>query len=215
METDAPVTSSTPAHTLRRPSTRPPPNRITQLLACPEFQYNLMNGGKQSCGGANEINMSGVCTHLERAHKKVIKLCRTCNEHFVDKNEFETYHGDLCRTPRRQARGGAAKEDQWRLLFKKMFPKEERSVSPCTRFQCLELLSYTDNYNIDNGIDDARVGLVTSNDQSPSSILELNATPTTYLQPTNSSGPFAAPSSFRNHVRYRFNTQVMSSFSWQ
>jgi hypothetical protein len=219
MEIDAPVValppSSTPAHTSQWPSTRPPPNRITQLLACPDFQYNLMNGRKPNCNGADEVNMSGVCLHLKRAHKQFTKLCKTCSEHFIDKDEFELFHGERCRTPRRLARSDAAKEEQWRSLFKKMFPEEERSISPCKRFHCLELLSYTNNYNIDNGIDDAQVGLVTSNDQSPSSILEPNATPTTYLQPTNSSGLFAAPSSFRNYVRYGFNTQVMSSFSWQ
>jgi hypothetical protein len=109
---------------------RPPRAQVSQRLACPKFQYNIMHGRQQSCHGANEANMSGICTHIRRAHKQFIQLCKTCNEHVIDRHDFETSHGVHCRNPRPQRRRNL-KEEQWLSLFKKFFCEEMRSPSPC------------------------------------------------------------------------------------
>ncbi|KAJ4299275.1 hypothetical protein N0V90_004519 [Kalmusia sp. IMI 367209] len=67
--------------------------------------------------------MAEVRRHLtERAqHLPFLKLCSTCNEHSVDKEDFEKQHGykgEKCDNPRKQARGREAMEAQWWQVYK-------------------------------------------------------------------------------------------------
>lgn len=64
--------------------------------------------------------MSGLRKHIEREkHVPFLRLCKTCNEHIVDKEVFESkhgYNGEKCVTPRKQARGAEATQGSWLQL---------------------------------------------------------------------------------------------------
>jgi hypothetical protein len=72
--------------------------------------------------------MAQVRRHLTRpangrSHLPFVKLCPTCNDDFLDKNEFETRHGDkglFCDNPRKQRKGAIAQQMQWDALYVKV-----------------------------------------------------------------------------------------------
>ena len=62
-----------------------------------------------------------VRRHAERAHHvSFIRLCPTCNRHFLDQDVFQAEHGNdgrRCVEPRKQARGATATQAQWWELY--------------------------------------------------------------------------------------------------
>ncbi|CAO2650036.1 Nn.00g013280.m01.CDS01 [Neocucurbitaria sp. VM-36] len=83
-----------------------------------------------SCIGCQEKNMGGIRRHLTRTlrnkkppHLPFLKLCPTCNEDFLDKLEFERYHGnhgEKCTNPRKQRKGDEGQQAQWDALYSKV-----------------------------------------------------------------------------------------------
>ncbi|KAF2175129.1 hypothetical protein K469DRAFT_703008 [Zopfia rhizophila CBS 207.26] len=71
--------------------------------------------------------MSDVTRHIERKHKQQVpflQLCHTCQEYFLDPQEFEEFHGkngEKCHNPRLSPRG-EAQSAQWQALCRKLHP---------------------------------------------------------------------------------------------
>lgn len=64
--------------------------------------------------------MAEVRRHIQRAHRvKFLRLCPTCNEHFVDEKLFSDKHGNKgqkCETVKEQARGVPLTK-QWKKVY--------------------------------------------------------------------------------------------------
>jgi hypothetical protein len=101
----------------------------TRKLQCP---FRVAEGalGRRlfSCRGVEAKSMAHVRRHLTRpvkgrSHLPFVKLCPTCNDDFLDKDEFEMSHGDqglLCDNPRKQRKGAIAQQMQWDALYIKV-----------------------------------------------------------------------------------------------
>lgn len=88
---------------------------------CPWREKESAQGAKSfSCRGCRVDTLAEVRRHAKRYHVSFIQLCRTCNRHFLDQDNFELEHGydgKRCRDPQKQARGEIATKAQWRELY--------------------------------------------------------------------------------------------------
>jgi hypothetical protein len=104
------------------------PKNKKSLLKCPVFEADKVLGRPHTCSGVVAENMSELRRHLTRGnrpHVPFLKLCPTCNEDILDRDEFEHAHGshgELCNNPQRQRRGTSA-DVQWKILYGKLYPK--------------------------------------------------------------------------------------------
>ncbi|KAF2438189.1 hypothetical protein P171DRAFT_169080 [Karstenula rhodostoma CBS 690.94] len=91
-------------------------------FTCPVRQAQVWRGDSEfSCSASPFDTMAEVRRHVERArHISFLKLCPTCNEHVMDKTDFENQHGqqgNKCTNPQKQARGIEAMQAQWWQLY--------------------------------------------------------------------------------------------------
>ena len=96
---------------------------------CPVFVAESRHGWPRSCNNVKSSGMAELRRHLtERAGRgygpqlAFLELCTSCNEDFLDKDEFETRHGykgELCTTRRPQRRWPHSRV-QWELLYRKV-----------------------------------------------------------------------------------------------
>jgi hypothetical protein len=94
-------------------------------LPCPWFEVEAAQGLPHSCNGFNADTMADVRRHMvrgQRPHIPFLRLCPTCNETFMDKDLFESAHGQYCHNNRKQHRGEAV-EAQWNRLYGMIFEK--------------------------------------------------------------------------------------------
>ncbi|KAJ5064887.1 hypothetical protein J3E72DRAFT_411211 [Bipolaris maydis] len=123
---------------------------------CPVFVAETRHGWPRTCNNVKSANMSELRRHLtERPgygytpQLQFLKLCRTCNEDFIDKEVFESQHGykgELCNN-RKIGRRKAHAQVQWQLLYHHV---EAAMVS-----QHLEAHTSSLSNNYENGIGSA------------------------------------------------------------
>ncbi|KAF2024297.1 hypothetical protein EK21DRAFT_117891 [Setomelanomma holmii] len=114
-----------PSMVTSQPPAMPKAETRKRTLECPVFVAERSHGRKRSCNNIIAQSMSQVRRHLIRPSKgypaqlSFLKLCPTCNEDIVDRDEFEKFHGQngqLCNLVRQQRKGEKAKE-QWNALY--------------------------------------------------------------------------------------------------
>jgi hypothetical protein len=122
-------------------------------LACPVRQHDIFHGVNQhDCCGANSRKMADLRAHLtarrngRSPHVAFIGWCPVCSEDFLDKEEFEKYHGYKgrnCTRPPARKRGGLAVRTQWEKLYRKLYPMDNEVPCSCTYpviHHCVNLL---------------------------------------------------------------------------
>ena len=92
------------------------------------FVAESVHNRPRTCNNVKMKTMSEMRRHLTRgsagypAQLSFLRLCRTCNEDFTDRAEFEQshgYRGEFCNNVRSQRRRGDAKV-QWEALYRKI-----------------------------------------------------------------------------------------------
>ena len=96
---------------------------------CPVFVAESRHGWPRTCNNVKSPNMAELRRHLTtRAGRgytpqlPFLELCPTCNEDFLDKDEFQSrhgYRGQFCNTRRPQRRWPHSRV-QWELLYGKV-----------------------------------------------------------------------------------------------
>ena len=107
-----PETDQVPSIESKARRVSPAPRRV---FSCPIRETETSKRAENdiapnySCTGMAARSMAEVRRHILRAHRvKFLRLCPTCNEHFIDEDEFNTKHGhkgQRCGTVKGQARG--------------------------------------------------------------------------------------------------------------
>lgn len=90
--------------------------------------------------------MAEVRRHMTRSHRDLdfLRLCSTCNDDFLDRNEFESSHGykgELCINPQEQRRA-EGQEEQWTALYKKVDSLNAIAPVELRKFLC-SIMGYT------------------------------------------------------------------------
>jgi hypothetical protein len=94
---------------------------------CPIFDAEVEQNLPHTCNGGGGYNMSELRTHMTRGgkgrppHLNFLKLCKICNNDFIDETVFNETHGVNCHFPHPQRKGGAA--DEYYQAFKAMVLK--------------------------------------------------------------------------------------------
>jgi len=78
-----------------------------------------------TCEGVNANNMSEVRQHLKRNHSIAIKLCKRCNDEYLEEKPHVR-----CTTVEPLRKGHKA-EAQWELIFRLVCPRAMSIPSPC------------------------------------------------------------------------------------
>ncbi|ORX93466.1 hypothetical protein BCR34DRAFT_239481 [Clohesyomyces aquaticus] len=113
----------------------PPPAAQKREFACPVYEADILLDRRHSCRGTKAESMAHVRRHLKQGrkpHVKFLELCRTCCKHFLDKREFETYHGkdgEFCDNHHPQSRGKQV-EEEWYSLYRMLSPMARVPLSP-------------------------------------------------------------------------------------
>jgi len=114
-----------PAETIAMMASQDPQER---RFDCPIFVAESVHNRPRTCNNIKLKTMSEIRRHLTRPSAgyppqvPFLRLCRTCNEDFTDRAEFEGshgYRGELCNNARSQRRRGDAKL-QWEALYRKL-----------------------------------------------------------------------------------------------
>ncbi|KAF2008143.1 hypothetical protein P154DRAFT_516864 [Amniculicola lignicola CBS 123094] len=110
-----------------------PKRQVKRLFPCPVFVADTIMNRPHSCNGAEEKSMSDLRRHMTRGvrrrpHLSFLKLCRTCNEHILDKTEFREFHDLKCHNFRKQRRG-ADQERLWKELYRKVLSEPSNQAS--------------------------------------------------------------------------------------
>ncbi|ORX93467.1 hypothetical protein BCR34DRAFT_239516 [Clohesyomyces aquaticus] len=116
-----------PMPNVARVSTKSRPKRE---FLCPFFRIDAVLHRPHSCTGCKETSVSAVRRHLVRGqkpHLQFLRLCPTCNEDFIERTEFERfhgYHGEWCQNPKKQRRGHEGTRKQYNALYEKILEAE-------------------------------------------------------------------------------------------
>jgi hypothetical protein len=117
---------------LNLPARRSKPEE-KRLLQCPVSQMDISLGNPRDCTGVDGASRAAVRQHLTRAHDIFAKLCPSCNEDILDRRTFDNHHGlrgELCISNHKQRRGAAA-EEQWDDVCRKLYPRATKLPSAC------------------------------------------------------------------------------------
>jgi hypothetical protein len=104
-----------------------------------------------SCRARPVTTMSEIRRHLTRdkvngkePHLPFLRLCKACNEDFLDMSEFETSHGYdglLCKRPKKQRKGDAGQQEQFDILCAKVETYMTRESPPQGQSDCRNLFN--------------------------------------------------------------------------
>jgi len=107
--------SSTSPSTVKSPG----PEKATH--SCVIFEKEISSGKTPSCNGTKETTLSGIKQHYKRCHFPEIERCKTCNELFLRKTDFDNHGegGRPCANQQKQPRGEAMNR-AWEELDRKV-----------------------------------------------------------------------------------------------
>ncbi|XP_014562038.1 hypothetical protein COCVIDRAFT_11469 [Bipolaris victoriae FI3] len=129
-------------------------DKNSRKFDCPVFVAEARHGWPRTCNNVKSANMSELRRHLRKRpglgytrQLAFLELCPTCNDDFIDKEEFESrhgYNGELCNNRQSQRRGANA-QVQWQLLYRK--------VEAAMASQHLQVHASPLSNNYENGIE--------------------------------------------------------------